>query len=131
MKINPELVESVLSYIVEGEHDWPKEGTILVFLPGLQEIQTVHETLSDSALFGSRLLQLTQFSQSIRSLFILFSATEAVSSSSYRYTHRSPAKSNRPFFDHHLKVNEKSCLALTLLRHRSPSTTACSLWTMV
>lgn len=54
MKINPELVESVLKYIVEGEHNWPKEGTILVFLPGLQEIQTVHEALGDSALFGNR-----------------------------------------------------------------------------
>ncbi|XP_054728692.1 putative ATP-dependent RNA helicase DHX57 [Anastrepha obliqua] len=54
MKINPELVESVLKYIVEGEHDWPKEGTILVFLPGLQEIQSVHEALADSALFGNR-----------------------------------------------------------------------------
>ncbi|XP_017470860.1 PREDICTED: putative ATP-dependent RNA helicase DHX57 [Rhagoletis zephyria] len=54
MKINPELVESVLKYIVEGEHNWPKEGTILVFLPGLQEIQTVHEALADSALFGNR-----------------------------------------------------------------------------
>ncbi|XP_067636192.1 putative ATP-dependent RNA helicase DHX57 [Eurosta solidaginis] len=54
MKINPELVESVLKYIVKGEHDWPKEGTILVFLPGLQEIQAIHETLADSVLFGKR-----------------------------------------------------------------------------
>ncbi|XP_004523655.1 putative ATP-dependent RNA helicase DHX57 [Ceratitis capitata] len=54
MKINPELVESVLKYIVEGEHNWPKEGTILLFLPGLQEIQTIHEALKDSTLFGSR-----------------------------------------------------------------------------
>ncbi|TMW48422.1 hypothetical protein DOY81_006512 [Sarcophaga bullata] len=54
MKINPELIESVLKYIVEGEHEWPREGTILIFLPGLQEIQAVHEALSDSSMFGPR-----------------------------------------------------------------------------
>ncbi|KAM7349281.1 putative ATP-dependent RNA helicase DHX57 [Cochliomyia hominivorax] len=54
MKVNPDLIESVLKYIVEGEHDWPREGTILIFLPGLQEIQTVHEALLDSNMFGPR-----------------------------------------------------------------------------
>lgn len=56
MKVNPELIESVLKYVVEGEHNWPREGTILIFLPGLQEIQTVHEALLDSAMFGPRLV---------------------------------------------------------------------------
>lgn len=54
MKINPELIESVLKYIVEGEHEWPREGTILIFLPGLQEIQAVHDALCDSNMFGPR-----------------------------------------------------------------------------
>ncbi|XP_075156845.1 putative ATP-dependent RNA helicase DHX57 [Haematobia irritans] len=54
MKINPELIESVLKYIVEGDHEWPREGTILIFLPGLQEIQSVHDALCDSNMFGPR-----------------------------------------------------------------------------
>jgi ATP-dependent RNA helicase DHX57 len=54
MKINPELIEHVLRHIVEGEHKWPKEGTILVFLPGLAEIQAVHDALCDSSLFSPR-----------------------------------------------------------------------------
>ena len=54
MKINPELIEGVLRYIVDGEHDWPKEGSILVFLPGLAEIQNVHDALCDSSMFGPR-----------------------------------------------------------------------------
>lgn len=52
MKINPELIETVLRYIVGGASDWPQKGTILVFLPGLGEIQTVHETLCDSSVFS-------------------------------------------------------------------------------
>ncbi|XP_016923089.2 putative ATP-dependent RNA helicase DHX57 [Drosophila suzukii] len=54
MTINPELIESVLKYIVEGSHDWPREGTILIFLPGFGEIQTVHDSLMDNALFSPR-----------------------------------------------------------------------------
>ncbi|XP_034489479.1 putative ATP-dependent RNA helicase DHX57 [Drosophila innubila] len=54
MLINPELIESVLKYIVEGEHDWPREGSILIFLPGFQEIQSVHDALLDSAMFSPR-----------------------------------------------------------------------------
>lgn len=54
MKVNTELIESVLKYIVEGDHSWPREGTILIFLPGLQEIQSVHEALCDSSMFGQR-----------------------------------------------------------------------------
>ncbi|KAH8321086.1 hypothetical protein KR074_008755 [Drosophila pseudoananassae] len=54
MVINPELIESVLKFIVEGDHDWPREGTILIFLPGFQEIQSVHDALLDNALFSPR-----------------------------------------------------------------------------
>ncbi|ALC48383.1 CG1582 [Drosophila busckii] len=54
MMINPELVEAVLRHIVDGEHDWPREGSILVFLPGFQEIQAVHDALTDSSMFSPR-----------------------------------------------------------------------------
>uniref|UniRef100_A0A182SYI7 RNA helicase n=1 Tax=Anopheles maculatus TaxID=74869 RepID=A0A182SYI7_9DIPT len=55
LRINPELIEHVLTYIVDdSSHSWPKEGSILIFLPGLAEIQTVHESLADSKLFGAR-----------------------------------------------------------------------------
>lgn len=50
MMINPDLIESVLRYIVEGDHNWPREGSILIFLPGFQEIQAVLNALQDSAL---------------------------------------------------------------------------------
>uniref|UniRef100_A0A6B2E9L8 RNA helicase n=1 Tax=Phlebotomus kandelakii TaxID=1109342 RepID=A0A6B2E9L8_9DIPT len=54
LKVNPDLIESVLVHIVKGDHNWPREGTILIFLPGLAEIQTVHNYLSDNALFSPR-----------------------------------------------------------------------------
>ncbi|XP_049284337.1 putative ATP-dependent RNA helicase DHX57 [Anopheles funestus] len=55
LRINPELIEHVLTYIVDDtSHSWPKEGSILIFLPGLGEIQTVHESLAESKLFGTR-----------------------------------------------------------------------------
>lgn len=54
MRINPELIESILNYIVEGEHKWPKQGTILIFLPGFQEIQTIYDTLMESIAFGPK-----------------------------------------------------------------------------
>lgn len=55
LKINPELIEAVLTYIVDSDdHDWPHEGTILVFLPGLAEIQKVYDTLMDCKMFGPR-----------------------------------------------------------------------------
>lgn len=54
MKINPELIEAVLRYIVEGDHHWPKEGAIVIFLPGLAEIQSIHDALNDSQIFGPR-----------------------------------------------------------------------------
>ena len=54
-KINPELVESVLNYIVEcNDEGWPKEGSILIFLPGLAEINMIYNSLMDSKTFGPR-----------------------------------------------------------------------------
>lgn len=54
MRINPELIESILHYIDDGDHAWPHEGSILIFLPGLAEIQTVHDALCDNAKFSPR-----------------------------------------------------------------------------
>ncbi|XP_026463762.1 putative ATP-dependent RNA helicase DHX57 [Ctenocephalides felis] len=53
-KINPELIERVLEYICVGNHDWPKEGSILIFLPGISEISTVMDHLKDNHLFKPR-----------------------------------------------------------------------------
>lgn len=54
-KINPEMIESILNFIVEcNDKDWPKEGSILIFLPGLGEIQSVYDSLMDSRYFGPR-----------------------------------------------------------------------------
>ncbi|CAG4996985.1 unnamed protein product [Parnassius apollo] len=53
-KINLELVEHVLTFIVEGDHKWPKEGAILVFLPGIAEIMTLHDQLVESHTFSPK-----------------------------------------------------------------------------
>ncbi|KAG7200311.1 hypothetical protein KM043_017775 [Ampulex compressa] len=47
-KINFELIENVLEWIVLGEHKYPKVGSILVFLPGLAEIITLRDHLNDN-----------------------------------------------------------------------------------
>lgn len=52
--MNLDLIEHILTYIVEGDHEWPKEGAILVFLPGISEITSLHDQLNDSKTFGSR-----------------------------------------------------------------------------
>lgn len=57
IKINPELIESILTLICDGgskEEDWPQNGTVLIFLPGLAEIQSVFDSLMDSKEFSSR-----------------------------------------------------------------------------
>lgn len=54
MKINPELIETILKFIVDGENDWPRDGSILIFLPGLAEIQTIYDALTDSTEFSPR-----------------------------------------------------------------------------
>lgn len=54
-RINPELIESVLTLIVDcDESNWPRDGSVLVFLPGLGEIQTVYDALADTKLFGAK-----------------------------------------------------------------------------
>ncbi|CAB0005176.1 unnamed protein product [Nesidiocoris tenuis] len=53
-KIDYSLVEHVLNYIVEGDHNYPKKGSILVFLPGLGEILSMQEQLMGNPIFAER-----------------------------------------------------------------------------
>lgn len=52
--MNLELIEHCLKYIVDGDHNWPREGAILVFLPGIQEIMSLHDQLCDSRMFSPK-----------------------------------------------------------------------------
>lgn len=53
-RINNELIETVLVWIVSGEHDYPRKGTILVFLPGIAEITALFDQLNEHPVFGAR-----------------------------------------------------------------------------
>ncbi|XP_067011833.2 putative ATP-dependent RNA helicase DHX57 isoform X2 [Anabrus simplex] len=53
-KINYDLIEAIIVWIVEGDHEHPRTGSILVFLPGMAEITTLHDQLSDHPLLGPR-----------------------------------------------------------------------------
>lgn len=52
--VNNELIESLLMWIVFGEHKYPRQGTILVFLPGIAEITNLYDQLAVHKEFGSR-----------------------------------------------------------------------------
>ncbi|KAM6962420.1 putative ATP-dependent RNA helicase DHX57 [Tautogolabrus adspersus] len=52
-KINMDLVESLLEWIVDGKHGYPP-GAVLVFLPGLAEIKTLYEQLKSNRMFNNR-----------------------------------------------------------------------------
>ncbi|KAM5292053.1 putative ATP-dependent RNA helicase DHX57 isoform 2-T2 [Ctenodactylus gundi] len=52
-KVNLELIESLLEWIVDGKHSYPP-GAILVFLPGLAEIKMLYEQLQSNSLFNNR-----------------------------------------------------------------------------
>lgn len=47
-KINFELIENVLEWLIDGEHDYPRTGSILIFLPGIAEIMALKDLLSDN-----------------------------------------------------------------------------------
>ncbi|CAH2090225.1 unnamed protein product [Euphydryas editha] len=53
-KINLDLIEHVLTYIVEGDHKWPREGAILIFLPGIGEIMSLYDQLVESHTFSPK-----------------------------------------------------------------------------
>ncbi|XP_054976851.1 putative ATP-dependent RNA helicase DHX57 [Sorex araneus] len=52
-KVNLELIEALLEWIVSGKHSYPP-GAILVFLPGLAEIKMLYEQLQANSLFNNR-----------------------------------------------------------------------------
>ncbi|GJQ77496.1 hypothetical protein Trydic_g20887 [Trypoxylus dichotomus] len=53
-KVNLDLIESILSWIVSGNHTYPKTGTILIFLPGISEITALYQQLQDHPDFSNR-----------------------------------------------------------------------------
>lgn len=53
-KVNLELIEAILTWIVNGNHKYPKEGTILIFLPGISEITALYQQLQDHPTFSHR-----------------------------------------------------------------------------
>ncbi|XP_051504272.1 putative ATP-dependent RNA helicase DHX57 isoform X2 [Myxocyprinus asiaticus] len=52
-KINMDLIESLLEWIVDGDHSYPP-GAVLVFLPGLAEIKQLYEQLQSNRMFNNR-----------------------------------------------------------------------------
>uniref|UniRef100_A0A8C4UZ62 Putative ATP-dependent RNA helicase DHX57 n=1 Tax=Falco tinnunculus TaxID=100819 RepID=A0A8C4UZ62_FALTI len=52
-KVNLELIEALLEWIVAGRHSYPP-GAVLIFLPGLAEIKMLYEQLQTNALFNNR-----------------------------------------------------------------------------
>lgn len=53
-KINYDLIESTLVYIVEGSNEYPKTGSILVFLPGIQEIMNLYDQIANHPTLGTK-----------------------------------------------------------------------------
>ncbi|XP_070156996.1 putative ATP-dependent RNA helicase DHX57 [Polyergus mexicanus] len=51
-KINFELIEKTLEWIAFGEHDYPKTGSILVFLPGMNDILALKDRLHNNNNFS-------------------------------------------------------------------------------
>ncbi|XP_061770530.1 putative ATP-dependent RNA helicase DHX57 [Nerophis ophidion] len=52
-KINMDLIESLLEWILDSKGDSPK-GAVLVFLPGLAEIKSLYEQLQSNRKFNNR-----------------------------------------------------------------------------
>ncbi|XP_042303020.1 LOW QUALITY PROTEIN: putative ATP-dependent RNA helicase DHX57 [Sceloporus undulatus] len=52
-KVNLELIEALLEWIVSGKHSYPP-GAVLIFLPGLAEIKTLYKQLQSNSLFNNR-----------------------------------------------------------------------------
>ena len=53
-KIDYDLIESTLLFIADGQHNYPKTGSILVFLPGMGEIMTLFDQINNHPLLGSK-----------------------------------------------------------------------------
>jgi ATP-dependent RNA helicase DHX57 len=53
-RIDYDLIESTLVFIADGDHDFPRTGSILVFLPGMQEIMNLNDQIVNHPLLGAR-----------------------------------------------------------------------------
>ncbi|CAG0884517.1 unnamed protein product [Darwinula stevensoni] len=53
-RVNCDLIVSVLEWLAFGEHNHPKEGSLLVFLPGISEIRSLYDQLSAHHMFGQK-----------------------------------------------------------------------------
>ncbi|XP_033606244.1 putative ATP-dependent RNA helicase DHX57 isoform X2 [Cryptotermes secundus] len=53
-KLDYELIEEVITWIVTGEHGFPTTGSVLVFLPGMAEISTLHDQLMGHPVLSPR-----------------------------------------------------------------------------
>ncbi|XP_066909694.1 putative ATP-dependent RNA helicase DHX57 isoform X2 [Halyomorpha halys] len=53
-RINNDLIECALMWIIEGNHQYPMEGSILIFLPGIAEILSLRDALQAHPLFNPR-----------------------------------------------------------------------------
>ncbi|XP_024937300.1 putative ATP-dependent RNA helicase DHX57 [Cephus cinctus] len=53
-KINFDLLEKTLEWIVNGDHEYPKTGSILVFLPGFAEIIALRDSLCDNKILSPK-----------------------------------------------------------------------------
>uniref|UniRef100_A0A8C5HMS3 Putative ATP-dependent RNA helicase DHX57 n=1 Tax=Gouania willdenowi TaxID=441366 RepID=A0A8C5HMS3_GOUWI len=52
-KINMDLVERLLEWIVDGNHKYPP-GAVLVFMPGMAEIRMLYERLQSNTMFKNK-----------------------------------------------------------------------------
>jgi ATP-dependent RNA helicase DHX57 len=53
-RLNYQLIETVITWIVAGEHSFPTTGSILIFLPGMTEISTLHGQLMGHPVLSPR-----------------------------------------------------------------------------
>ncbi|XP_059482833.1 putative ATP-dependent RNA helicase DHX57 [Neocloeon triangulifer] len=53
-KINYDLIEATLMYIAQGNHNYPRKGSILIFLPGMAEITSMFDQIKDHPVLGQR-----------------------------------------------------------------------------
>ncbi|XP_032881667.1 putative ATP-dependent RNA helicase DHX57 isoform X2 [Amblyraja radiata] len=52
-KINLDLIEALLEWIVDGNHNYPP-GAVLIFLPGLADIKLLYEQLQSNPFFNNK-----------------------------------------------------------------------------
>ncbi|TGZ53501.1 putative ATP-dependent RNA helicase DHX57 [Temnothorax longispinosus] len=79
-KINYDLIQHILEWIITGEHNYPKKGSILIFLPGLYEIITLMEQLEGNFILSRNKIMILPLhsSLSIEEQSRVFQKTEGV-----------------------------------------------------